>query len=293
MSAPSLDAAIALQNEVDYGLTAGLHSLDQAEINRWLDQVEAGNLYVNRGITGAIVARQPFGGWKKSAVGPGTKAGGPSYLLGLCEWTSTRSLSRAEIKHEAATHILLAAETIGLDPEECEFLKRSLQSDAQAWSEEYGVARDVSALGVELNILRYRPVPVVVRASKESSTAHLLRVVAAGLLAGSPLIVSSAVGLDHRVIDLLRELAVTVERQGEQAWLDSLASDKHDRIRLMGPAPAALFHRTQERVELTAYTQPVTESGRLELLPFLREQAISITAHRFGTPSPTVGFGRS
>ena len=45
--------------------------------------VEAGNLYVNRGITGAIVQRQPFGGWKRSSVGAGTKAGGPNYLIGL------------------------------------------------------------------------------------------------------------------------------------------------------------------------------------------------------------------
>src|SRR3712207_8560171 len=52
-----------------FGLTAGLHSLDAAEVRQWLDSVEAGNLYVNRGITGAIVRRQPFGGWKRSAVG--------------------------------------------------------------------------------------------------------------------------------------------------------------------------------------------------------------------------------
>lgn len=61
----------------DYGLTAGLHSLDANEINYWLDNVPSGNAYVNRGITGAIVQRQPFGGWKRSVVGEGTKAGGP------------------------------------------------------------------------------------------------------------------------------------------------------------------------------------------------------------------------
>ena len=45
--------------------------------------IEAGNLYVNRPITGAIVGRQPFGGWKASSVGPGAKAGGPNYVLQL------------------------------------------------------------------------------------------------------------------------------------------------------------------------------------------------------------------
>src|SRR5690606_23127349 len=81
--ARTLDEAIELQNAVDYGLTAGIHSLDAAEVARWIDRVEPGNLYVNRGTTGAIVQRQPFGGWKRSVVGAGAKAGGPNYLLGL------------------------------------------------------------------------------------------------------------------------------------------------------------------------------------------------------------------
>ncbi|HQD21843.1 MAG TPA: bifunctional proline dehydrogenase/L-glutamate gamma-semialdehyde dehydrogenase, partial [Arachnia sp.] len=80
MSAATLDEALAWQNGTAFGLTAGLHSLDPAEVQAWLDRVEAGNLYVNRSITGAIVRRQPFGGWKRSAVGPGAKAGGPDYL---------------------------------------------------------------------------------------------------------------------------------------------------------------------------------------------------------------------
>src|SRR5690606_20483949 len=87
MRARDLDEAIELQNAVDYGLTAGIHSLDPGEVARFLDRVEAGNVYVNRGTTGAIVQRQPFGGWKKSVVGPGAKAGGPNYLLGLGHWT--------------------------------------------------------------------------------------------------------------------------------------------------------------------------------------------------------------
>ena len=83
MRARDLDEALEVQNAVDYGLTAGLHSLDARDVATWVDRVEAGNLYVNRGTTGAIVQRQPFGGWKKSVVGPGAKAGGPNYLLAL------------------------------------------------------------------------------------------------------------------------------------------------------------------------------------------------------------------
>ena len=62
LHASSLAEAIELQNAVAYGLTAGLYTQDPDDLATWLDGVEAGNLYVNRGITGAIVQRQPFGG---------------------------------------------------------------------------------------------------------------------------------------------------------------------------------------------------------------------------------------
>ena len=78
MRAATFEEALAWQNAVPYGLTAGLSSLDPEEHRRWAEAVEAGNLYVNRSTTGAVVGRQPFGGWKRSSVGPTAKAGGPT-----------------------------------------------------------------------------------------------------------------------------------------------------------------------------------------------------------------------
>ena len=63
MTAATLDEAIDIVNAVDFGLTGGIHSLDPEEVTTWLDRVEVGNAYVNRGITGAIVRRQSFVGW--------------------------------------------------------------------------------------------------------------------------------------------------------------------------------------------------------------------------------------
>ena len=87
MYAPDLDRAVELQNEVAFGLTGGIHTLDEANVEHWLARVQVGNAYVNRAITGAIVQRQPFGGWKRSIVGPGAKAGGPNYVAQLGRWT--------------------------------------------------------------------------------------------------------------------------------------------------------------------------------------------------------------
>src|SRR5262245_10104680 len=77
MRADNLDHAIELANAQPFGLTSGIQTLDDREITRWVEGIEAGNLYVNRPITGAIVRRQPFGGWKASSVGPAPRRAGP------------------------------------------------------------------------------------------------------------------------------------------------------------------------------------------------------------------------
>lgn len=78
LHAPDMNDAIALANYSRYALTAGIYSRSPANIQRASAEIEAGNLYVNRPITGALVGRHPFGGFKMS--GAGTQAGGPEYL---------------------------------------------------------------------------------------------------------------------------------------------------------------------------------------------------------------------
>ncbi len=88
MHAPTFARAVEMQNAVAYGLTAGLHTQDPEELSYWLGRVQAGNLYVNRGITGAIVQRQPFGGWKTFLGRSRCQGRGPNYLIGLGSWRS-------------------------------------------------------------------------------------------------------------------------------------------------------------------------------------------------------------
>jgi RHH-type proline utilization regulon transcriptional repressor/proline dehydrogenase/delta 1-pyrroline-5-carboxylate dehydrogenase len=78
LKAQNLDEAFALVNRSDYALTGGLFSRSPRALERAKEEMFVGNLYLNRGITGAIVERQPFGGFKMS--GGGTKAGGRGYL---------------------------------------------------------------------------------------------------------------------------------------------------------------------------------------------------------------------
>ncbi|MGO4586273.1 proline dehydrogenase family protein [Arthrobacter sp. 2RAF6] len=288
MTASTLEEAIAIQNEIEYGLTAGLHSLDSDEMGAWLDTIQAGNLYVNRGITGAIVQRQPFGGWKKSAVGAGTKAGGPNYLVGLGSWLPAEpGAKRGATLKGAAASILAAAKAAGplVEASDAEALQKALFSDAAAWATEFGTRKDVSGLSAERNVFRYRAVPVTIRLSEDGKLVDLLRVVAAGAVAGSALTVSSAVELPEAVVAALAGLGVSTRIQNDAEWLASAAGINGGRIRLIGGDSSALSAATGGRPDVAIYHGTVTPAGRIEMLPFLHEQAISITAHRFGTPN--------
>ena len=129
MRARDLDDALALQNAPEFGLTGGLHSLDPDEVAHWRDRVEVGNVYVNRHTTGAIVRRQPFGGWKHSAVGPGAKTGGPHDVLRF-------------VRYEGGT-----ADPAG--------------SYEKWWQSRFRDAHDDSGLHAERNELRHRALPKV------------------------------------------------------------------------------------------------------------------------------------
>ncbi|SBS72369.1 bifunctional proline dehydrogenase/L-glutamate gamma-semialdehyde dehydrogenase [uncultured Microbacterium sp.] len=297
MHATSLAHAIELQNAVSYGLTAGLYTQNPADLERWLERVEAGNLYVNRGITGAIVQRQPFGGWKRSSVGPGTKAGGPNYLIGLGSWRPSTGATSSSTLHlrglDSRITALIEAAQPSLDYEGFDWLRRGALSDALAWDREFGQVKDVSQLKVERNLFRYRPVDVAVRATGDALWQGVLRVVVAGLRAGSALTLSAPVGLPAAVRRTLGDLGIPVFVESDEQWLERMTAtgEPHPpRTRLVGqPESVAALHRALAEAvggdpDLAVYDNEVTTAGRIELLPFLHEQAITITAHRFGNP---------
>ncbi len=295
MTAKTLDEAIDMVNEIDYGLTSGLHSLDRGELALWLSRIEAGNLYVNRGITGAIVRRQPFGGWKKSAIGAGTKAGGPNYLHGLVDWEDAPVSSAARAPRAAAAPLITAAQQSGIDGEQLEWLRGALGSDAEAWDAEFGVNRDASQLGIERNVLRYLPYGAIIRAAADADPVKVLRAVAAGLAAGSRPEVSTPVALPQAVTGALQAAGIAIHFDDDAAWasrVQALAAVQGPhagaRIRIVAEESradviAATYAASGGKPDIAIYGGPVVAAGRVEMLPHLHEQAVSITAHRFGT----------
>ena len=288
MTTQTLEEAVALVNRIEYGLTSGLHSLDPDEIDTWLRTVEAGNLYVNRGITGAIVQRQPFGGWKKSAVGTGAKAGGPNYLAGLGRWTDA-PVPAGSPGDALAERVLRGARAAGIGADDLAWLAGALGTDVTAWQDEFGLARDATGLAGEHNVLRYHPMPVTVR-HDGGRPVELLRIVAAGARASAPVTVSTAGPLPVALHDALVALGASVRHDDTGAWraLARRLGVEGGRLRLVGAPADEVTAVTGGSPALAVYDGPVVGAGRVELLTFLREQAVSVTAHRFGTPHPHV-----
>jgi RHH-type proline utilization regulon transcriptional repressor/proline dehydrogenase/delta 1-pyrroline-5-carboxylate dehydrogenase len=162
--ADDFDDAIRIQNDSTLGLTGGIHSLDEAEVACWRERVQVGNAYINRATTGAIVQRQPFGGWKHSAIGPGAKAGGPNYVA---------LFTRLE-----------DAEPVALDS--------ATGSYAVAWREHFSREHDPSGLRCESNIFRYRPCRGVILRLERQDTMVLDLARLAAQTCGVPLQVSFA-----------------------------------------------------------------------------------------------------
>ncbi|MGJ3507776.1 bifunctional proline dehydrogenase/L-glutamate gamma-semialdehyde dehydrogenase [Enemella sp. A6] len=290
----TLDEAIEVANAVEFGLTSGIHSLDADEIGLWLNRIQAGNLYVNRGITGAIVQRQPFGGWKRSVVGPTAKAGGPSYLIPLVDWVSEPATEGRDPSHPGVRALLdavvatAAADGTTINAREAAAVERAVASDELVWQTELGVARDVTGLPAERNILRHLPMPGgVIRLAEGGRVADLVRVACAALRAGARPRISTAVTPPPAIRAALVAAGFEVSVADEAAFRDAARGLEPCRIRYIGAEAddlAAFAEATDGRPELAVVSHPVTEAGRVELLPFLREQAVSITAHRFGTP---------
>jgi len=280
MAAADLDEAIALQNGTAFGLTGGLHTLDPANVERWLAGVEVGNAYVNRAITGAIVQRQPFGGWKGSVVGPGAKAGGPNYLAQLGRWTDGGSPTRgAEPLPEVAAVVDAFAPLV--DEHERAHLQAAARSDAHWWAGEFSAEHDPAALFCEANVLRYRPLPhLVIRVAADAPIADVARVLVAATLvavAGRSTVDLSVDPAHPGAADLPRPIAGRVE--SAEQFVDRQGVAAPVRVRLVGTEPG-----TASAFPLSTHVddRPPVGDGRVELLHLVREQAVSRTLHRFG-----------
>lgn len=271
-----LEQGIEFANSSEYGLTAGLQSLDEEEQLLWKNSIEAGNLYINRGITGAIVNRQPFGGMKRSAFGGGIKAGGPNYVSCFVEF--------AENEVPATSVRSQLSDLVDADKDKNR-LNYAAESYKNAWGTEFSLERDVNHIYGEENIFRYLPLKSIgLRVQENDNLCDILLILSAVTTAKTPLTVSIS-GSDSKLQAIekaaLTLLGIVIKMQDEDRFVEEM--DNYERIRICSSAASdAIYLKAAKLGKHIANNKPLVE-GRLEMLHYLKEQSIAYEYHRYGS----------
>lgn len=293
MCVRSLSEAIELVNATGFGLTSGLESLDDREHEIWRKGIEAGNLYINRSTTGAIVLRQPFGGMGKSNVGPGIKAGGPNYVAQLMDFQSTSPKEPANDSTTVANP-LLAKFGQTFDGNGELGLAAAVASYDRWAREEFHCEHDHFRLLGEDNIRRYLPVDMVrIRLDADDTNFDTLARVAAAQAAGARVVISTPpTQPDSTIAQLVEQLdqatdswagAIEFIEETDKQLATAIASHTTGRIRYAAPqrVPEVIRTAAAEALDYIADAL-VSGHGRVELLWYVREQSITHRYHRYG-----------
>jgi RHH-type proline utilization regulon transcriptional repressor/proline dehydrogenase/delta 1-pyrroline-5-carboxylate dehydrogenase len=300
-----LDEAIEIVNDTGYGLTSGLESLDDREQQVWRQRIRAGNLYINRPTTGAIVLRQPFGGMGKSAFGPGTKAGGPNYVTMLSELQDNESpdtpaadskpqlpvLQSLWERLDSESRSLMGLPNAGI--EDINKIRAALSHYDRFAREEILVEHDHFKLVGQDNHRRYLPVsPMRIRVHAGDKAWEIVTRCAAAVASGCRATVSCGSETSQQLIDVLEQL--TLPWAGRIEFVDESDSELEEAIR-EGRAPRIRYassDRVPESIRRAANENfvyladaPVLASAP-ELLWYVVEQSISFDYHRYGNLGP-------
>ena len=289
MCAENLEDAIDIVNATGYGLTAGLESLDEREQDIFKEKVIAGNLYINRMTTGAIVTRQPFGGMRKSAIGSGKKAGGFNYVAQFMKIKSKR-LSTIELLNH--TKIEALNQLLYIDDEFYDDVLSSIEisKNFSYWlNKEFNNMHDYCNIRGESNHIKYLPAKsVLLRVSKNDEMKYILSCVTALKMIGSKVYIS--VSKNYKSTSLkwlnraLKELLDTEDAfvvEDEDGFINSLSSFERVRVFDKSALSASVYKNAADKAIYIA-SEPFVENGRIELMHYFIEQSISHSYHRYG-----------
>jgi RHH-type proline utilization regulon transcriptional repressor/proline dehydrogenase/delta 1-pyrroline-5-carboxylate dehydrogenase len=294
--AEDLEHAVQLVNQTGYGLTSGLESLDRREHDYWKERIRAGNLYINRHTTGAVVLRQPFGGMGKSALGGGIKAGGPNYVFQFMDFEDVGFPSTDAVQNDDPLLQLVQEWKLKYDWGPWEAYKtdifktiRAVKSYLYHWEQEFSREKDYFHLRGQDNVVRYLPVgTMVIRLHLDDNLFDALARVAASKIAGCKTLASVPKGLDNKVTDFLYDIQgrrflgdVSIVRQSDEDLTDMIP--EIHRIRYASPdrVPEEIFQAASKTGFFISRSK-VSMEGRIELLQYFQEQSICFNFHRYG-----------
>ncbi|EOA2510426.1 proline dehydrogenase family protein [Campylobacter upsaliensis] len=286
MRAKDLKEAIEIVNSTGYGLTAGFESLDEREWEYFHTHIEAGNIYINKPTTGAIVLRQPFGGVKKSAIGFGRKVGIYNYITqfmdieakadtNLLDSPLASALEKLSKASDESTQATLANATL------------MAKSYAYHYKHEFSVARDYVNIRGEDNLFSYTRIKnLAFRVCEQDSLQDILGVIIGCHTLGlSPLV--SYDSTQSSIIKELKKICKAVDlgadfvEENEEQFIAKIS--KFERIRYHAKADknSPLYQATAKEAKIIIRDKPLL-NGRFELLFYHNEKALSVSYHRYG-----------
>lgn len=282
MWAKNLEHALLIANGTSYGLTAGLHSLDEREQKLFIEKMRAGNLYLNRTITGAVVQRQPFGGCKGSSFGPGAKAGGPNYVLQMMRYEQVGMPHGEEPISQAVQPLLNYVRQSRLSAKDKELFEVSLSNYQFYWDNYFSKKHDPSKILGQDNLFGYLPHHlIVIRFQEGDRLVDLYRSLSACILTKTAFEVTISPGLESllppKAISGMKELFI----ESDEAFANRMSKGAFQRVRAFRPLSEEV-RLVGAKSCMCAVDTSVVANGRLELLHYLREVSISIDTHRFG-----------
>jgi len=286
IKANDLAHAVKIVNDTGYGLTSGIESLDEREVNYWKENLKAGNLYINRGTTGAIVLRQPFGGMGKSAIGAGRKVGIFNYITQFVDFTE-KSAPKVSKKYEnELTKFIANCKVSNTNKDDFEKLDIALQSYLENYENEFSIAKDYSEVRGEDNHFRYLPLKnVLIRISNNDSIFESVSRILAARVSGVNFRVSiNNNELVKNFLENSKILFTSKDSLIEQNDIEFAKNIKdYERIIYsdISKVPELIFEEASKSLTFIIRAKPMME-GRLELLNYFIEQSVSHSFHRYG-----------
>ena len=286
IKAKNVEHAVKIVNDTGYGLTSGIESLDEREVSYWKENLKAGNLYVNRSTTGAIVLRQPFGGMGKSAIGAGRKVGIYNYIT---QFVNFSEISMPTLKRQYSTELTQFIDSCKFTQNnsvEFEKLGIALQSYYTNFENEFSQVKDYAKVRGEDNHFRYLPLNnVLIRVCEDDSLFEIVSRILAAKVSGVHFKVSIENNEEvKKFLENSEELFSSRDKFVSQTDEEiSKILHKYDRILYsdISKVPDLVFKAAATSLTFIVRQKPMIE-GRLELLNYFMEQSISHSFHRYG-----------
>ena len=288
MRAEDLEDAIDIVNSTGYGLTSGLESLDAREQEIFKEKLLAGNLYINRVTTGAIVTRQPFGGMGKSSIGSGKKAGGFNYVSQFMDLSFDGNIEVYDIYHSYVDRVLQLLDINAQSNSDVAKVLLSINNFAFWLEEEFSQEHDYTNIRGESNIIRYLNIKsVLFRFDKEDSVYEMLSSIAAAKMSGVRVHISIPDESSENLSWLKSKKDILLDDD------DIFAVEDNDSLLKSVKGVQRVRVLNSENIDKTVYqsaaedaihiaTEPFIAHGRVELMHYFIEQSISNSYHRYG-----------